>query len=185
MTHRVLGIRLRETLLNRLVRNFVWLHFHESLITSRVQLLLRRRPPRRLLKLLLLRRKLLLPALAEVTRIPVDSQSRSPLAVAHSLTVRYRSATFYYQNGVTGACGTVGQDSDLVRLPLLARPSSQRLTNRLQIAAMDSRLYQRTPDGRSALCDRQIRITRPDNGKSVTVRCKDECPTCISANSIG
>ena len=76
------------------------------------------------------------------------------------LTYNLPSATFFYQNGVAGACGTVHSDSDL-------------------IAAMDSERY-----GSGSLCGQQVTITNTDNGKSVTVTIADECPTCTNGNSI-
>jgi len=73
-------------------------------------------------------------------------------------------ATFFYQNGVAGACGTVHKDSDF-------------------IAAIDVERYGDT--GRqSSLCGKQVHITNPANGKSVTVTIQDACPTCANGNSI-
>lgn len=69
-------------------------------------------------------------------------------------------ATFFFQNGVAGACGAVHQDTDL-------------------ICAMDSILYEQQD-----LCGKKVLITNTQNGKSVTVTVRDECPTCNNANSI-
>jgi len=73
-------------------------------------------------------------------------------------------ATFFYQGGVAGACGTVHKDSDFV-------------------AAMDYRRYGNL-SVKSALCGKQVKITNPANGKSVTVTVADACPTCKNSNSI-
>jgi len=68
-------------------------------------------------------------------------------------------ATFFYQNGVAGACGTVHQDTDF-------------------ICAIDSALYNQN------LCGKSVRITNTANGKTVVVTVADECPTCENADSI-
>jgi hypothetical protein len=73
-------------------------------------------------------------------------------------------ATFFYQNGVAGACGTVHSDSDL-------------------IAAIDQDRYGNSGEV-SALCGQQVKITNTQNGKTVTVTIADDCPTCENANSI-
>jgi len=69
-------------------------------------------------------------------------------------------ATYFYQKGNAGACGTVHSDYDL-------------------ICAMDSARY-----GSGGLCGKQVRITNQSNGKTVVVTVADECPTCINGNSI-
>ncbi|KAG6845329.1 hypothetical protein H0H87_010786 [Tephrocybe sp. NHM501043] len=73
-------------------------------------------------------------------------------------------ATYFYQNGVAGACGTVHKDSDF-------------------IAAMDKDRYGNL-NVKSALCGKQVKITNPANKKSVTVTIADACPTCKNSNSI-
>ncbi|KAH9001158.1 expansin family protein [Lactarius akahatsu] len=73
-------------------------------------------------------------------------------------------ATFFYQNGVAGACGKVHSDDDL-------------------ICALDERFYG-DPGVRSAYCDQKVRITNTKNGKTVTVTVADDCPTCLNRNSI-
>ncbi|KAF9246308.1 plant expansin [Melanogaster broomeanus] len=73
-------------------------------------------------------------------------------------------ATYFYQNGVAGACGTVHQDTDY-------------------ICAMDQALYG-TSGNASPLCGKQVQITNLSNGKQVTVTVADDCPTCSNANSI-
>jgi hypothetical protein len=67
--------------------------------------------------------------------------------------------TFFYQNGVAGACGTVHSDNDYV-------------------LAMDSAIYSQS------ICGKSVTITNTANGKSVTAVVADECPTCNNANSI-
>ncbi|KIK08306.1 hypothetical protein K443DRAFT_672794 [Laccaria amethystina LaAM-08-1] len=73
-------------------------------------------------------------------------------------------ATFFYQNGVAGACGTVHGDNDM-------------------IAAIDGDRYGDLA-ARSALCGKQVKLTNTKNGKSVTVTIADACPTCDNSNSI-
>lgn len=69
-------------------------------------------------------------------------------------------ATYFYQKGNAGACGTVHSDDAM-------------------ICAMDSARYQA-----SNLCGKQVRITNKNNGKTIVVTVADECPTCINSNSI-
>lgn len=73
-------------------------------------------------------------------------------------------ATFFYQNGVAGACGTVHSDSAL-------------------IAAIDQDRYGDSGN-ESSLCGKQVEITNTNNGKTVTVTIADDCPTCTNGNSI-
>jgi len=73
-------------------------------------------------------------------------------------------ATFFYQNGVAGACGTVHSDSDL-------------------IAAIDQTRYGDS-GAVSPLCGQQVKIKNPANQQSVTVTIADDCPTCDNADSI-
>lgn len=68
--------------------------------------------------------------------------------------------TFFLQNGVAGACGTVHPDSAV-------------------IVAMDSARY-----GSGSLCGKKVFIQNTENGKSVTATVEDECPTCDNSNSI-
>ncbi|GAA5865426.1 hypothetical protein JCM1840_001571 [Sporobolomyces johnsonii] len=69
-------------------------------------------------------------------------------------------ATFFYQDGVAGACGNVNSDST----PLVA----------LQTAMYGSGQY----------CGKTVEITNTANGKSVTATVQDECPGCSSATSL-
>jgi hypothetical protein len=73
-------------------------------------------------------------------------------------------ATFFFQNGVAGACGQIHQDTDL-------------------ICAMDSARYGNAGN-ESPLCGRQVQITNTLNQKKVIVHVADDCPTCDNANSI-
>ncbi|KAG5645246.1 hypothetical protein DXG03_006663 [Asterophora parasitica] len=73
-------------------------------------------------------------------------------------------ATFFYQNGVAGACGTVHGDNDM-------------------IAAIDGQRYGNL-NVKSGLCGKKVQITNPANKKSVTVTIADACPTCKNGNSI-
>jgi len=74
------------------------------------------------------------------------------------------SATYFYQNGNAGACGTVHSDYDY-------------------ICAIDSARYGNS-GSTSSLCGQQVKITNTDNGNTVTVTIADDCPTCDNANSI-
>lgn len=73
-------------------------------------------------------------------------------------------ATFFYQNGVAGACGTVHSDNDM-------------------IAAIDGDRYGNL-SVQSGLCGKRVTLTNTNNGKSVTVTIADACPTCDNSNSI-
>lgn len=73
-------------------------------------------------------------------------------------------ATYFYQNGVAGACGTVHSDSDF-------------------ICAIDQTRYGNSGNT-SPLCGQQVRITNTDNGNTVVVTIADDCPTCANENSI-
>jgi hypothetical protein len=68
--------------------------------------------------------------------------------------------TFFYQNGVAGACGKVHSDSD-------------------KVVALDTLLY-----GNGQYCGKTIEITNTANGKSVQAVVADECPTCASKDSV-
>jgi len=73
-------------------------------------------------------------------------------------------ATFFYQNGVAGACGQVHSDSDL-------------------IAAIDQQRYGDASQ-KSSLCGKQVHIVNTENGNSVVVTIADDCPSCENGNSI-
>jgi hypothetical protein len=73
-------------------------------------------------------------------------------------------ATFFTQNNVAGACGTVHKDVDM-------------------IAAMNVHRYGDT-GVHSPLCGKSVNIRNTKNGKSVTVIVADACPGCPNANSI-
>ncbi|KIJ48868.1 hypothetical protein M422DRAFT_247233 [Sphaerobolus stellatus SS14] len=70
------------------------------------------------------------------------------------------TATFFFQNGVPGACGTVHQDSDL-------------------IVALQTEQY-----ANGVQCGRTITITDTDTGKTAVGTVADECPTCDGSGSI-
>jgi hypothetical protein len=67
-------------------------------------------------------------------------------------------ATFFYQKGNAGACGTVHQDTDM-------------------ICAIDSARFNQN------LCGKSVQINYAQ-GNTITVTVADECPTCDNANSI-
>ncbi|KAH9079528.1 plant expansin [Lactarius deliciosus] len=96
---------------------------------------------------------------------PSSSTSSPKPTASHTPDVNTGGqATFFYQNGVAGACGKVHSDDDL-------------------ICAMDQLRYGDS-GARSALCGQQVRITNTKNGKTVTVTVADDCPTCMNRNSI-
>ncbi|KAF9464753.1 RlpA-like double-psi beta-barrel-protein domain-containing protein-containing protein [Collybia nuda] len=86
--------------------------------------------------------------------VPVPAPTPSPT----------KAATFFYQNGVAGACGTVHGDGDM-------------------IAAIDGNRYGNL-GAKSSLCGKRVKVTNPANKKSVVVTIADACPTCKNGNSI-
>ncbi|KIJ16932.1 hypothetical protein PAXINDRAFT_168369 [Paxillus involutus ATCC 200175] len=113
------------------------------------------------------------PAPANVAPTPATTTSSSepPAATTPSSGSNGSSAantggvaTYFYQNGVAGACGTIHQDTDY-------------------ICAIDQIRYG-TSGNASPLCGDQVLITNLDNGKTVTVTVADDCPTCDNSNSI-
>ncbi|CAE7126338.1 unnamed protein product [Rhizoctonia solani] len=74
------------------------------------------------------------------------------------------SATFFKQGGVAGACGTVHDDYD-------------------KVVALDYRRYGDTGK-KSSDCGRTVVITNTKNGKTVTAKVADACPTCTNENCL-
>ncbi|KAH7340882.1 RlpA-like double-psi beta-barrel-protein domain-containing protein-containing protein [Rhizoctonia solani] len=73
-------------------------------------------------------------------------------------------ATFFEQRGVAGACGAVHAETD-------------------KVVALDYRRYGDL--GRqSSDCGRTVLITNPKNGKTVTAKVADACPTCENENCL-
>ncbi|KAJ7109436.1 RlpA-like double-psi beta-barrel-protein domain-containing protein-containing protein [Mycena epipterygia] len=68
--------------------------------------------------------------------------------------------TWFTQNGVAGACGTVHKDTDFV-------------------VALQTSMY-----ANGANCGRKIQIIETSSGKSSTAVVADECPTCLNTNSV-
>ncbi|KAJ3983520.1 RlpA-like double-psi beta-barrel-protein domain-containing protein-containing protein [Lentinula detonsa] len=68
-------------------------------------------------------------------------------------------ATYFYQEGVAGACGTVHSDSDY-------------------IVAVDEDMYS------SSLCGKTVVITNEASGAQVTATVADECPGCATSTSL-
>jgi rare lipoprotein A (peptidoglycan hydrolase) len=95
---------------------------------------------------------------------PAPAPKAAPAPAPDSSVNTGGFATFFYQNGVAGACGTVHSDSAL-------------------IAAIDADRYGNTGE-QSSLCGKQVKITNTQNQKSVTVTIADACPTCDNSNSI-
>jgi len=75
-------------------------------------------------------------------------------------------ATFFYQNGVAGECGTVHSDND-------------------KIIAIDKAWWtDYETNASSPYCGMTITITNTQNGKSVDALVADVCPTCNGPNSL-
>jgi len=73
-------------------------------------------------------------------------------------------ATYFYQGGNAGACGTVHSDSDY-------------------IAAIDIAYYGDTGEV-SSWCGKTLTVQNTENGKTVTVTVADVCPSCDNAQSL-
>jgi expansin (peptidoglycan-binding protein) len=84
--------------------------------------------------------------------------------MSRKCSILHYSATFFYQGGNAGACGTVHSDNDY-------------------ICAIDQARYGDSGNA-SPLCGQQVKITNTDNGNTVTVTIADDCPTCDNSNSI-
>ncbi|KZV72806.1 hypothetical protein PENSPDRAFT_683380 [Peniophora sp. CONT] len=74
-------------------------------------------------------------------------------ATASAQTYTGGEATYYFQNGVAGACGQVNPDSAL-------------------IVAVQAQRFN------TGLCGRQVQVTNTNNGESVVATVADECPGC-------
>ncbi|OCH93426.1 barwin-like endoglucanase [Obba rivulosa] len=103
-------------------------------------------------------------ASALTSAVPVANVKAAASASVNAQVFTDGVATFFYQNGVAGACGTVHSDWDV-------------------IAAIDQDRYGDS-GVESSLCGQQVLITNPANGKSVTVTIADDCPTCKNSDSI-
>lgn len=68
--------------------------------------------------------------------------------------------TYFLQGGNAGACGTVHQDSDFV-------------------IALQTAEY-----SNGAHCGKKVKILNKANQKTATATVADECPTCVSKDSI-
>jgi hypothetical protein len=89
---------------------------------------------------------------------PVPTMTQPATNNGNGQVVKGGHATYFYQNGVAGACGKVHQESDLV-------------------AALPGAYYGNYSQ-RSDKCGKTIRVTRTSNGKSVDVIVADACPSC-------
>lgn len=109
------------------------------------------------------------------------------------------SATYYFQNGVAGACGTVHSDYDYIAA--IGKKISYTLCISITQYA-DGNRYGNLGE-RSGLCGRRVQITNNRNGRvrsnshetesnlmlsllhqTVVVTIADACPTCLNSNSI-
>ncbi|GAA5946258.1 hypothetical protein JCM1841_003449 [Sporobolomyces salmonicolor] len=113
---------------------------------------------------------------ADPTLTPASSSSRPSPAPATTTTASTPpsssaetatytgQATFFYQNGVAGACGNVNSDDT-------------------PIVALDARLYGNT-NAVSKYCGRSLTITNSATGAAVVATVADACPTCASEYSL-
>ncbi|GAA5972621.1 hypothetical protein JCM11641_002941 [Rhodosporidiobolus odoratus] len=88
-----------------------------------------------------------------------SSSSSKSSAVVLSSSTYSGQGTWYTQNGVRGACGSVNSDSS-------------------HIIALHTKMY-----ANGAHCGKTVKI-RASNGKSITAKVADECPSCVSTGSL-
>lgn len=95
-----------------------------------------------------------------------ETQSSSSSSDAPSSGVNTGGfATFFYQGGNPGACGTVHDDS----FPLVA---------------IDGNGYWQNYGQESPLCGKSLTIKNTQNGKTVVATVQDVCPTCANDQSL-
>ncbi|KAJ3806032.1 RlpA-like double-psi beta-barrel-protein domain-containing protein-containing protein [Lentinula lateritia] len=106
------------------------------------------------------------PATATTTEVAATSTDIAAAATTTTSTTSSSGttytggyATYFYQEGVAGACGTVHSDSDL-------------------IVAVDEDMYS------SDLCGKTVVITNVASGATVTATVADECPGCATSTSL-
>jgi hypothetical protein len=95
---------------------------------------------------------------------PVPTTTQPATNNANGQVVKGGIATFFYQNGVAGACGKVHKDTDFV-------------------AAITGKFYGDFSQ-QSDKCGKTVRVTRVSTGKSIDVIVADGCPTCNGDGSI-
>jgi len=100
---------------------------------------------------------------AKSTSTPKPTSSPAP-ASGNGQVVSGGSATYFFQNGVAGACGIVHKDSDF-------------------IAALPGAMYG-DYSSQSSKCGKKVRVTRKSNGKTVDVIIADACPSCGNPGDI-
>ncbi|KAI0364828.1 barwin-like endoglucanase [Pilatotrama ljubarskyi] len=94
-----------------------------------------------------------------------ESESGQALSSSDSSTDVFEgNATFFFQNGMAGACGQVNPDSAFIVAISLQRYGSSA--------------------GPSPLCGESIKVTNTRNGNSVIVTIADACPTCPGINDM-
>lgn len=98
------------------------------------------------------------------TAAPAPTTTQPATNNGNGEVVKGGFATFFYQNGVAGACGKVHSDNDLV-------------------AALTGKFYGDFSQT-SNKCGQTVRVTRTSTGKSVDVIVADGCPTCGTDGSI-
>lgn len=109
------------------------------------------------------------PASAATSAIPAPVNAAAPppsapasptVAVSAPAPTNSGKATWFYQHGTAGACGTVHQDTD-------------------KVIALDSAIY-----GGGKFCGKTVQLINVATGATTQATVADECPTCESADSI-
>ncbi|KAJ7709847.1 hypothetical protein B0H17DRAFT_1190999 [Mycena rosella] len=99
------------------------------------------------------------PKATPTTTTTADTSTKTAASSGGSFTLG-GFGTWFTQNGVAGACGTVHKDTDFV-------------------VALQTTMY-----ANSANCGRKIRIINLQNNKSVDGVVADECPSCTNIQSV-
>ncbi|PIL33941.1 hypothetical protein GSI_03649 [Ganoderma sinense ZZ0214-1] len=107
---------------------------------------------------------LVLGAASGVSAMTLVHRNDTPIARSSSADFTGGHASFYYQNGLAGACGVVHSDSSFI--------AALQTTRYGPVSAM------------SPNCGRSITLTNTNNAKSVTVVVADVCVTCSNENDL-
>ncbi|CEQ39046.1 SPOSA6832_00541, partial [Sporobolomyces salmonicolor] len=124
----------------------------------------------------------------QTSQMSPSASSTSTSSSGSSGTAYTGTATFFYQGGVAGACGTVNSDST----PLVALQTEMYGSGSYcgKTVVITNKGASSLPPWRCNLL--QFGLTRrrspasssPANGKSVTATVQDECPGCSSSASL-
>ncbi|GAA5925057.1 RlpA-like double-psi beta-barrel domain-containing protein [Sporobolomyces koalae] len=100
-------------------------------------------------------------SLSQTAAAATSSSTGSSTSTSSSSSGTYSGeATFFYQDGAAGACGSVNSDSS-------------------KIVALQTAMY-----GSGGYCGKTIKITNTATGASTEATVADECPGCSSSSSI-